>query len=89
MRCERRAGLFTMLNKLLTQRLLALFAVAALLFNFPLQQWWTGRPWAAFVLWGGVIACLAWLMERSAPAADVADDDASPPERGAQDSAGT
>ena len=56
-----------MLNKLHTQRLLAWFGVAALLFNFPLQQWALGRIWLVFLVWALVIAGVAWLSEREAP----------------------
>jgi len=54
--------------------LLALFAAAALVFNFPLialwdssVKWW-GIPLfalAMFTLWALLIALLAWLVERS------------------------
>jgi D-alanyl-lipoteichoic acid acyltransferase DltB (MBOAT superfamily) len=57
-----------MSSKIQWQRLLALFAAAALLFNFPLQQLWQGRAWAVFVVWAVVIGLLAWLMERADPA---------------------
>lgn len=50
--------------RLLTPRLLALFAAAALLLNFPLLLLWPGAV-ALFVLWAGVIGVLAWLMERA------------------------
>lgn len=58
-------------SKIQLQRLLALFAAAALLFNFPLQQLWLGRVWAVFVLWALLIACLAWLMERATAESDL------------------
>jgi hypothetical protein len=59
---------------LLTQRLVALFAAALLLFNFPLLALWDREalvlglplfPAALFGLWALLIAALAWLMERS------------------------
>jgi hypothetical protein len=56
-----------MLSKLHTQRLLAWFAVAALLFNFPLQQWALGRIWLVFAVWALVIVGVAWLSERAVP----------------------
>lgn len=57
---------------LLVQRLLALFAAGALLFDFPLLRVWLadrtllGLPLlvvALFVAWAGLIGTLAWLME--------------------------
>jgi hypothetical protein len=60
---------------LLPQRLIALFALALLLFNFPLLALWDREatvfglplfPAALFVLWALLIAALALLMERSA-----------------------
>ncbi len=59
-------------RRLLLQRLLALFAAGALLFDFPLLQVWLaerlvlGLPLlvvALFVVWAGLIGLLAWLME--------------------------
>jgi hypothetical protein len=56
------------------QRTLALFVVAALVFNFPLLALWSHPlqvfglplfPLALFVLWGAVIAAVAQLTERS------------------------
>lgn len=53
-------------------RLVALFVLAGLLFNFPLLALWEGDVWvfglplfplALFVLWGGLIAMLGWLLE--------------------------
>ncbi len=64
-----------MKGRLGRQRSLALFAAAALAFNFPLLALWDGSlrvaglplfPLALFLLWAGVIAALAWLTERSA-----------------------
>ncbi len=58
---------------LVSQRLLALFFVGGLLFNFPLitlwdqdVQWWGIPlfPLALFVLWALLIALLAWTLER-------------------------
>jgi hypothetical protein len=54
-------------------RQLALFALALLLFNYPLLALWDHAvqvaglplfPAALFVIWAGLIAVLAWLMER-------------------------
>ena len=54
------------------QRLVALFVAGALLLNFPLLALWDRDatvwglplfPAALFVLWGGLIALLGWLME--------------------------
>ena len=58
---------------LVSQRLLALFFVGGLLFNFPLitlwdqdVQWWGIPlfPLALFVLWALLISLLAWTLER-------------------------
>ncbi len=55
------------------QRRVALFVGGWLLFNFPLLGLWDREttllgvplfPAALFLLWGGLIAVLAWLMER-------------------------
>jgi hypothetical protein len=55
-------------------RLVALFVSGWLLLNFPLLALWDRDatllglplfPAALFVLWGALIALLAWLMERS------------------------
>ena len=63
-----------MSETLVSQRLLALFAAAVLLLNFPLLLVWNHPvyvwglpvfPLALFLIWGGLIAALAWLMERS------------------------
>lgn len=60
---------------LLSQRLIALFALALLLFNFPLLALWDADalvfglplfPTALFALWALLIALLALLMERAA-----------------------
>jgi hypothetical protein len=57
---------------LLHQRLVGLFALALLLFNFPLLALWDREalllgvplfPAALFLLWAMLIAALAWLME--------------------------
>jgi hypothetical protein len=56
-----------------TQRLLALFAAAVLLFNFPLLALWDRDatllglplfPAALFMVWGALIALLGWIIER-------------------------
>lgn len=61
-----------MRTPLLSQRLVALFALALLLFNFPLLALWDHGlrlfglplfPTALFLIWGGLIGALAWLME--------------------------
>ena len=61
-----------MKNNLGHQRLVAMFVAAALLLNFPLLALWDRDttvfglplfPLALFLIWGGVIALLAWLME--------------------------
>ena len=58
-----------------SQRLVALFVAGWLLLNFPLLALWDRDatlfglplfPAALFALWAGLIALLAWLMERSA-----------------------
>jgi hypothetical protein len=55
------------------QRLVALFVLGGLCFNFPLLALWDGKVWvwglplfpvALFVLWAGLIGLLAWLVER-------------------------
>lgn len=62
-----------MTHGLRTQRLLALFVGGWLLLNFPLLGLWDQGvvlrgvpmfPVALFLLWGGLILALAWLMER-------------------------
>ncbi len=54
-------------------RLLAWFVAGLLLFNFPLLALWDSDatvwglplfPLAIFLIWGGLIAGLAWLLER-------------------------
>jgi hypothetical protein len=64
-----------MTRRLLAQRLLALFAAGALLFDFPLLKLWQGElagatllglpllPAALFAAWALLIAVLAALME--------------------------
>ncbi len=60
-------------RNLSSQRLAALFALALLLFNFPLLALWDHAvlvwglplfPTALFILWGLLIAALAVVMER-------------------------
>jgi hypothetical protein len=59
---------------LLQQRLVGLFALALLLFNFPLLAVWDREvvllgvplfPVALFFVWALLIAALAWLLERA------------------------
>ena len=61
-----------MSRTLLHQRLVALFVLALLLFNFPLLALWDREalllgvplfPAALFLVWALLIAALAWLME--------------------------
>jgi hypothetical protein len=68
-----------MLTSLTTQRLVALFGGGCLLLNFPLLGLWDVDatvlgvpllPAALFALWAGLIAALAWLLERSDPPQD-------------------
>ena len=63
-----------MQDSLLHQRLVGLFAMALLLFNFPLLSLWDRElslagvplfPLALFVVWALFIVALAWLMERA------------------------
>ncbi|WP_439587045.1 hypothetical protein [Hydrogenophaga sp.] len=62
-----------MFQGLTAQRLVALFFAAAALFNFPLLALWDHDarvgglplfPLALFVIWGVLIAALAWVVER-------------------------
>ena len=55
------------------QRLVALFVGGAMLLNFPLLALWDRDatvlglplfPAALFVLWGGLIVLLGWIVER-------------------------
>ena len=64
-----------MKRSLQTQRLVAVFFAGWLLFSFPLIALWDVPvrwfgvplfPLALFLLWAGVIAAVAWLMERRA-----------------------
>ncbi len=57
---------------ILSQRLVALFGAALLLFNFPLLALWDHEallfglplfPAALFAVWAVLIGILAWLME--------------------------
>ncbi len=70
---------------LVAQRLLALFVAGWLLLSFPLLGLWNHDlsvwglplfPLALFVIWGGLIAALAWVVER--PDLDDEALDASP-----------
>ncbi len=58
-----------MAARLLVPRLLAVFAVGALLFGFPLAGLFGRSAPVLFAVWAGVIAAVAWLMERG-PAED-------------------
>lgn len=69
-----RSHLHSPRSSILQQRLLALFALALLLLNFPLLALWDRDvllwglplfPVALFIIWGLLIAALAGLMERS------------------------
>ena len=71
-----------MLERLGTQRLLALFGAGWLLFNFPLLALWDHDatlwglplfPVALFVLWAALIAALAWVVEQGAAVRSGAD----------------
>ena len=66
------------------QRLVALFVVGVLLFNFPLLALWDHDarvfglplfPAALFLIWALLIAALAWVVEHTpeAPAPDGTD----------------
>ena len=63
-----------MSSALTPQRLLALFAAGALLFNFPLLTLWDRDatlagvpllPLALFIAWALLIALLAWAVEHA------------------------
>ena len=63
-----------MSSALTLQRLLALFAAGALLFNFPLLTLWDRDatlagvpllPLALFIAWALLIALLAWAVEHA------------------------
>ena len=71
---------------LLRQRLVALFALALALLNFPLLALWDHEalvlglplfPTALFVLWAALIGLLAWLLERGAGDGASAEADAA------------
>ncbi|MFC7460108.1 hypothetical protein [Hydrogenophaga defluvii] len=71
-----------MLERLGTQRLLALFAAGWLLFNFPLLALWDHDatlwglplfPVALFVLWAALIVVLAWAVEQGANSRSTAE----------------
>jgi hypothetical protein len=62
-----------MFQGLAAQRLVALFFAGWALFNFPLLALWDHNttvfglplfPLALFVIWGALIAALAWVVER-------------------------
>lgn len=62
-----------MLRALLTQRLWAVFVAGWALLNFPLLTLWGQEarvaglpllPVALFLIWAGLIALVAWLVER-------------------------
>jgi hypothetical protein len=64
-------------NRLSTQRLLALFGAGVLLFNFPLLALWDRQalllgvplfPAALFIVWALLIGALAWIVEGGAEA---------------------
>jgi hypothetical protein len=61
-----------MRSELLQQRLVGLFALGLLLFNFPLLAAWDHNvlllglplfPLALFIVWALLIGALAWLLE--------------------------
>lgn len=56
-----------MAARLLVQRLLAVFAIAAVLFGFPLAGLFGRSALLLFAVWAAVIAVVAWLMERPEP----------------------
>ena len=69
------------MNGLGSQRLVALFCVGVLLFNFPLLALWDRNallfgvplfPAALFIIWALLIGALGWLVERSSDG-DAAD----------------
>lgn len=71
-----------MLERLGTQRLLALFAAGWLLFNFPLLALWDHDatlwglplfPVALFGLWAALIVVLAWAVEQGANSRSTAE----------------
>ena len=79
------------MNGLGSQRLVALFGVGVLLFNFPLLALWDRNamlfgvplfPAALFIIWGLLIGALGWLVEHPSDG-DAADAPvlASPPDR--------
>lgn len=64
------------------QRLVALFVAGLALFNFPLLALWDHDaqlwglplfPTALFLIWGALIAALAWVMERGQGSHGAAD----------------
>lgn len=65
-----------MFDTLTAQRLVALFIAGWLLFSFPLLALWDRDatlfglplfPLALFLVWGGLIALLAWILRRDGP----------------------
>ncbi|MFZ1386322.1 MAG: hypothetical protein WBP46_00625 [Thiolinea sp.] len=61
-----------MLRGMTSARLIALFLLGCALLNFPLLALWDKNatvfgiplfPLALFIIWAGLIAALAWLME--------------------------
>ena len=69
-----------MTQGLKTQRLVALFFAGLALFSFPLLALWDHGvsflglplfPAALFVIWAGLIAALAWVMERESGPAET------------------
>jgi hypothetical protein len=73
----------SMFGGLDAQRLVALFCVALLLFNFPLLALWDHNatlwglplfPTALFLIWAALIALLAWVMERGQDGHGAAED---------------
>lgn len=63
-----------MFERLSAQRLIALFVAACALFNYPLLLLWNVDatvfgvalfPLALFLIWAGLIAALAWLLEHA------------------------
>lgn len=51
-------------DAVLVPRLIVLAVLGSLMFVPPLLRLWEGSAAALFGVWGGLIAVLAWLMER-------------------------